>query len=212
MLRKTISVIIIFFAMIYALSAEDVKNSSFFLELNKPGESYISFIDLSSENYGGETSSISFSADSAFRTAECSVGIIWNIYTENEGGIYENGSAELALVFRASISDPGYMLRRIDPISSAQVMGQPGLNYSVAIRDFESSNAENSPDALVIEQSDAPIDVVSRTLKMINMQGTLNPYSGEQGSAILDFSLTPPADGYITGTYKGDVVMELIIN
>ena len=86
MLRKTISVIIMFFAMICVLSAENVKNSSFFLELNKPGESYISFIDLSSGNYGGETSSISFSADSAFSTAECSVGIIWNIYTENEGG------------------------------------------------------------------------------------------------------------------------------
>ena len=46
MLRKTISVIIMFFAMICVLSAENVKNSSFFLELNKPGESYISFIDL----------------------------------------------------------------------------------------------------------------------------------------------------------------------
>ena len=115
-------------------------------------------------------------------------------------------------MFQASDSDSGYMLRRIDPISSAQVMDQPGLNYSVAIRDFESSNAENSPDALVIEQSDVSIDVESRTLKMINMQGTLNPYSGEQGSAILDFSLTPPDDGYITGTYKGEVVMKLIIN
>lgn len=212
MLRKTISVIIMFFAMICVLSAGNVKNSSFFLELNKPGESYISFIDLSSDNFGGETSSISLSADSAFSTAECSVGIIWNIYTENEGGIYENGSAELALVFQASDSDSGYMLRRIDPTSSAQVLDQPGLNYSVAIRDFVSSSAADQPEALVIEESNTSIETESRTIKMIDMQGTLNPYSGEQGSAILDFSLTPPADGYITGTYTGEVIMTLTIN
>lgn len=170
--------------------------SDFNLFFRKEGLTDCWFYDPVDGNINIETNTFSFfrNNEDSLIPAEEKIGIAWTIYSSDVKSI--------TLEFSDNYTEE-YMLRYLE--------GNSPYNYSVSVIEFESKdslNSEvfNSPENIVAKLG--PMREEERCLVIKKNTGETFSYP-LTGHAVLDLTLAPGPEGFMSGQYSGQIILKL---
>ena len=198
MKRRVLAVLIIFVLISESIVAilPDSVGTDFNLLIRKEGQTDCWFYDPVEGSINIETNTFRFSRDNedTLTEAKDKIGIAWMIYSSDVSSI--------TLEFSDNYTEE-YMLRYLD--------GNSLYNYSVSVSAFESKDSLNNevfnlPENIVAKPE--PMIVDDRCLVITkNTDDTFSyPLTGH---AVLDLTLEPGPEGFMSGQYSGQIILKL---
>ena len=198
MKRRILAVLIIFVLLsenIFAIL--DNIGTDFNLLIRKEGLTDLWFYDPVEGSINTETNTFLFSRDNedTLTEAKDKIGIAWTIYSSDVRSI--------TLEFSDNYTEE-YMLRYLD--------GNSPYNYSVSVSEFESTDAQNSKGIFnqpeEIDGKTGPMPKEERCLVITKNTGETFSYP-LTGHAVLDLTLAPGPEGFMSGQYSGQIILKL---
>ena len=198
MIKRRILTVLFMFSLIadsiFAITTS--VGSDFNLFIRKEGLTDCWFYDPVDGNINIETNTFSFfrNNEDSFTPAEEKIGIAWTIYSSDVKSI--------TLEFSDNYTEE-YMLRYLE--------GNSPYNYSVSVSEFESKDSLNSkvfnwPENIVAKPE--PMIEVERCLFITKNTGDSFSYP-LTGHAVLDLTLEPGPEGFMSGQYSGQIILKL---
>ena len=198
MKRRILAVLIMFVLLsenIYAIL--DNIGTDFNLLIRKEGLTDLWFYDPDEGSINTETNTFLFSRDNEDTSTEAKdkIGIAWTIYSSDVSSII--------LEFSDNYTEE-YMLRYLD--------GNSPYNYSVSVSEFESTDVLNSKGIFNqpanINAKTGPMPKEERCLVITKNTGETFSYP-LTGHAVLDLTLAPGPEGFMSGQYSGQIILKL---
>ena len=171
--------------------------SDFNLFIRKEGLTDCWFYDPVDGNINIETNTVSFfrNNEDSLIPAEEKIGIAWTIYSSDVKSI--------TLEFSDNYTEE-YMLRYLE--------GNSPYNYSVSVSEFESTDVLNSKGIFNqpanIDAKTEPMPKEERCLVITKNTGETFSYP-LTGHAVLDLTLAPETEGFMSGQYSGQIILKL---